>query len=216
MCAMMTLTSTGRRHLLDPPEAQSLDTPNGVGEDPNDEMAAELFTQSLFWARQAAVLIGGYREVYGCKIFGPFIPHAASIASYIFMEQLGKRVDGAETVGVETFSDESTEIAFEECVRCLVAFGMQYKLGQIICRMVQHSITATQVPIPASVNDMLRLVAQNAWQRSDMLHVSSFYPNWGTVAKGEEDEIVLERLLKEWSLESNEEIAEDEDEEDAV
>lgn len=64
------------------------------------------------------------------------------------------------------------ENSFAECFRCLLSAGLQEMNARGIARMVYCTALEFGVTLPESVQQMNRLLAESAWQPSDVNQVS--------------------------------------------
>lgn len=75
------------------------------------------------------------------------------------------------------FSVAENAAALEECMRCLLACGVQQMQPRGIARMLYHTANQLGVQLPDAVKQILHIMAETAWQTSDVDHFDSCYPH---------------------------------------
>ena len=156
---------------------ESLDTARDLdhsSEWPDATIRNELRRQKLGCAFKAAELSWDFGSEYGWKIAPLWIPHQVTGAIFIFLQEMQK----SSSDMVEALSRTADiEGAFEECFRCLLGCGVQQMLSRGIARMIYHTVTKLELRLPRLVERMLQIVAEVAWQRSDLQYLDSIFPN---------------------------------------
>ncbi|KAF2719516.1 hypothetical protein K431DRAFT_286635 [Polychaeton citri CBS 116435] len=180
--------------------------------DKGDELRwleSELHSKALNYARKAAALNRDYRETYGLKILPPWVLQSTANASFLLLMDLQRNptqvapqsddTPSSSRDGVRT-PESTSATAFEECFRLLIGTGVHIMESRALARMIFHTAAHLRVQLPDAVMEMIRLVAETAWQRSDMHRIRSAYPNW--VLKSADGQArndhEMEDLLKRW------------------
>ena len=130
-------------------------------------------------------------------LWNVYIPHQVTSAIFIFLQEMQE----SSSDMVEDLSP-TTEIegAFEECFRCLLGCGVQQMLSRGIARMIYHTVTKLDLRLPRLVERMLQIVAEVAWQPSDLQYLDSIFPNplIGSPSRIGETDQRMGTLLKVW------------------
>lgn len=81
----------------------------------------------------------------------------------------------ADQFGGEASLDQLTRIhaSFEEWFQCLLGMGMQNLPPWAIARSIYQGATHMKIQLPHNVLRMLEVVADTAWQPSDLLELNS-------------------------------------------
>ncbi|KAK4502930.1 hypothetical protein PRZ48_006357 [Zasmidium cellare] len=161
----------------------------------------QLRTRSVTWGHRAATIARDFREAYGYKIVPPFVIHMAAVATLTLLRSMEVQSTTASyprpIIGSSMSDAEREEVntSFAECFRCLLAAGLQEMHARGTARMVYCTALELKVRLPDSVQQMISLVAESAWQPSDLHQLSSTYPNWGLVNHSESS---MEQILRKW------------------
>lgn len=171
-----------------------------AGDQLQDAMIVDEFRRRrLRFAHRTTVMVADLRRGYGFGILPLFVWHVCSIALTAFlMEMSSANVDPSNRTHIDS--------SFEECFRCLLSAGMQQLLPRIVARSVWHTARELNVELPASVVQMLQLVADSAWQATDLHGVNAAYPSYAVprANAGQTQDFALEDLVKKWeALSSN-------------
>ena len=157
---------------------------------------SDLLHSALDSALAGAAIVRNYREMYGLRTVSPFLIQNAAHALQIFLPNMGS----CKTTLAPNSSAQAIQDGFTECFRCLVAMGMGLLLPRGIARMIYHTSRVLNVQLPDEVMSMLSLVAETAWQPSDLHQLNSCYPNWA-LASAEKAEVVnyqMDDMLRKW------------------
>lgn len=154
---------------------------------------------------ETADLLKNFRQTYGFKSSLAFIFQAAAVVSSILLSHLGSQDKSPANLAnrLSASSHDDFVSAFNESYRCLLAIGTRVMIGRGVARMVYHSSrTGNGAPLPDDTQRLLEVVNDIVWTSTDVQHISSNFPNWAmrkTIGTdGSDDEMRMERLLKEW------------------
>jgi hypothetical protein len=157
---------------------------------------------------EAAYILKPFRQTYGFKSSLAFIFQVAAIVSSVLLSHLETQarnsLDLTERLPAKSYDDLVS--AFNESYRCLLAIGTSVMIGRGVARMVYHSSRAANTPLPDDTQRLLEVVNEIVWTSTDVQHISSDFPNWATrkslSTDGSDEDIRMERLLKEWEQSS--------------
>lgn len=163
----------------------------------------DLRYKALQYALSAAELLRNYRTRYGLKIAVSFLIQPAAIAINLLLRSMQQKWDqdflrSSRPWEVAHLTDDVNS-AFEECFRCLLAFGMQQMLPRAIARMVYHNAKQFKVGLPELVDSTLHAFSHSNWRRSEVRMLNSMYPNY---AKTDD---TVEEMLRQWDEVPNDE-----------
>lgn len=151
----------------------------------------------------AATALRDFREAYGYKFTPPYIFQQATVASFILLRSLDSSYDQtrAQETSPERHGDRPITdivIAFEECVRCLLACGVQIMLPRGIARMMYHTAIQLKMEFPKTVEQMLHIIGETLWQTSDLERFNSAYPNLVLASKrnATAEDYEMEKVLR--------------------
>lgn len=153
--------------------------------------AKDLRRQALALTREAAAFLGDFRQRYGYKLVPPFVMHVGAMACNIQICAFEKSSMRTSTVSAEPDGGVDDQDgfraanidAFQECFRSVLACGLQMMLPRGLARMLYHTANRLEVELPETVQRVLAVVADAAWQPTDVLKFNSFYPNIAMVVK---------------------------------
>lgn len=145
----------------------------------------------------AARNLRDFRQVYGYKITPPFLWQHATVAAFILLNDIDEFAS-RQTPRTARPSERSppivdVDVAFEECVRCILACGVQMLLPRAIARMLYLTSIQSKKQLPETVEQMMQIMAEISWQPSDLRRLNSIYPNQG-------DELGMESLLRKFEV----------------
>ena len=82
-----------------------------------------------------------------------------------------------------TTTTEGTSLAFEECLRCLMASGVQLVQPRGLARMLCGTAIQRNILVSSVAKEMLQIIAETAWGPSDLRRFDSCYPNHALTAE---------------------------------
>ncbi|KAK4506280.1 hypothetical protein PRZ48_000010 [Zasmidium cellare] len=145
----------------------------------------------------AATIARDFRETYGLKIVPPFVSHVAAVASLTLLRSMQQPLSPSPTKSTTEIEEiEEIERSFAECFRCLLGTGLQDMHARSVARMVYCTSVEMGIKLPDSVQQIISLVVETAWQPLDLHQLSSTYPNWATVDRNESPN--MEDVLQKW------------------
>jgi hypothetical protein len=153
---------------------------------------------------ETAEILRNFRRTYGFKTSLAFVFQAAAIVSLLLLNHLGSRANRSPplTHRMPTDLHDGLVSAFNEAYRCLLAIGTRVMIGRGVARMVVHSSRAGNTPLPDDTQRLLEVVNDIVWTSTDVQQISSNFPNWARKKNlgtgGLDDDMRMERLLKEW------------------
>lgn len=169
----------------------------------NSELQHEFRIQRLRCGHQAAKMIADLRSTYGFKILPLTIFQVCAVALSTFLLEMA--LPSTEHAGEleevrHIFDQRHIDSSFEECFRCLLAAGMNQLLPRVVARVVYHEARELQVRLPVAVQQMLRLVADTAWNVSDLHNLNAAYSSYAVsdATSGRTNDFALEDLLRKW------------------
>lgn len=141
---------------------------------------------------KVASLLCDFRHTYGYKMPIPFMFQVATLAAFSLLQELNE----GTTITTEspTHSASSSRPgdrpsvdaydpprrlpglpaittavdAFEETFRCLLACALQIMLPRMICKSISATAHQLRVRLPANVERMMALVAEESWNDGDL------------------------------------------------
>lgn len=135
----------------------------------------DLHNDNVDAALRVATIVRDYREAFGFQITGTLTWQAAVFALYVFLPHMKP---DARLRTIHSFGLRDIDAGFTECFRCLLASGLFIMLPRAIARMIYRTSLEMQIDIPEDVKRMLVLIADTAWQPSDVHCLASSFPNW--------------------------------------
>lgn len=151
----------------------------------------------------AGSLLQEYREAYGFKSTPAILYQQATVAAFILVREM----DNTTGVGRPAIASssrlsrtESNERAFEECLRCLLACGVQLVQPRGIARMLYHTVINFKTHLPETAKRMFHIITETAWQPSDVHRFDSCYPNLILAAKSgaAPGDYEMDSVLQKW------------------
>jgi hypothetical protein len=153
---------------------------------------------------ETAEILRNFRRTYGFKTSLAFVFQAAAIVSLLLLNHLGSQANRSPSLTHRMPTDlhDGLVSAFNEAYRCLLAIGTRVMIGRGVARMVVHSSRAGNTPLPDDTQRLLEVVNDIVWTSTDVQQISSNFPNWARKKNlgtgGLDDDMRMERLLKEW------------------
>lgn len=148
-------------------------------------------------------LLQDYREKYGSKSTPAILYQQATVAAFILLREMDNNTDlerPAIASSLQLSRNESNERAFEESLRCLLACGVQLVQPRGIARMLYHTAISLKTRLPETVKQMFHIIAETAWQPSDIHRFDSCYPNLILASKSgaEPGDYEMDSVLQKW------------------
>ncbi|KAF2724541.1 hypothetical protein K431DRAFT_300855 [Polychaeton citri CBS 116435] len=140
---------------------------------------------------QVAKELENFRIKYGYKITVPYVIQEAALAAFALLRYMDddnnntSRENPKDKQAETDNQTEKLEASLEECFRCLLASGTQLMLPRGIARMLYHTSGVLEIQLPTRIREMIALIAEAAWQPSDLRRLSSAYPNLTLSVKGD-------------------------------
>lgn len=190
----------------------ALDSATNDGSGVEDEVEAwklEASDMCLQWSYCIASSMRDFRETYGLKVISNFgIIQQGAAAIFILFRNLRSdpnsrtRADPASCV-LDIFESplSDTTAAFEECFRCTLSAGLQLILPRGIARIIYRMASQANVALPDPVQRMLAIMAETAWQQTDIQNLESVFPTFDIGAPSKNGIISERRMmeaLKKW------------------
>lgn len=157
----------------------------------------------LEFTHTAASLLQDYREAYGFKSTPAILFQLAAVAAFILLREMDSDDDVVRSRLAlhlhPSFTNNSAK-AFEECLRCLMACGVQSVQPRGIARMLYHTAIKSKALLPETVKQMFHIIAETTWQPSDIHLFDSCYPNMILASKSgaEPEEYEMDSVLQKW------------------
>lgn len=156
---------------------------------------------SVYFSLVSAVLLRDYRQLHGLDVTLAFIFQASAVSAFTLLQAFSSSSSLSYPLVLLQGNSllPTTEAAFEEAVRCLIACGMQVAIARGVTRMVYQTALKMGVKLPQSVRHLLQIVIDTAWDRAEVLELKSAFPNRALIRNAQHDSSIhMDQLLREW------------------
>lgn len=137
---------------------------------------ASLRQRTLDFAYSTSSLLANYRAAYGYRNTAMFVLQSAIVAVFSLLSELRRHPPGPDSL-----AQPRTEIALEEVFRCLFACGVQMMVARGVARMAYHAAREMNCQLPPSVEELMQMLENSAWDPEDVLRIHSSLPCYSLV-----------------------------------